>query len=134
MVEPKTYTGYDKESNIVGTCTAVDANEYINPDEVQKAIDNLEAVANKELSLIAKALSNIAPDSAHAIIVKNTDMQKTIDEMSLSISNGEITKSIVASVKEMYTVAVSAHDQLQNSANDEAYNTILNAEGVVTVR
>ena len=133
MVEPKTYTGYDKENNIVGTCTAVDANDYINPADVKRAIDNLESVVNEQVSNISKALTSVAPDASHAVIVKGTNMQATIEEMATSISDGTITNSIVGSVDEMYTVAVSSHDQLQNSANDEAYNTILSADGVVKV-
>lgn len=134
MVEPKTYTGYDKDSVKVATITAVDANEYLNPDEVQKAIDNLEAVATEQLQLIAKALSTIAYDASHAVVVKSTNMQQTIDEMAAEISNGEIVKSIVDNVSEMHTVAIEAHDQLQNNANDDAYNTILNSKGVEIVR
>ena len=57
MESPKTYHGYDSDDNCITTVTADDATNYINPDEVKQAIDNLEAV----LKEIPRYRSNSKP-------------------------------------------------------------------------
>ena len=131
MKTPKTYIGYDSQGNRVGSCTAVDANEYINPSEVQAAIDNVEIVATEQMGLIVSALNSITDDASEAVIVQGTKMTSTIEEVVEAL--GKIPESITDSISSLYTEAVSVHDQLQTTANDNAYNSMRNTAGVTSV-
>lgn len=131
MVAPKTYTGYDKDGKAVANATGVDANEYINPDEVQTAIDKVGTVAEEQMKTISSALNGISGEAADAVIVQGTKMDTVIEEASKALDS--VAGSIKDSLSDMYTQAVKAHDTLQNQANDEAYNAVASASGVVSV-
>lgn len=131
MVAPKTYTGYDKDGKAVAHVTGVDANEYINPDEVQTAIDKVGTVAEEQMKTISSALNGISGEAADAVIVQGTKMDTVIEEVSKALDS--VAGSIKDSLSDMYTQAVKAHDTLQNQANDEAYNAVASASGVVSV-
>ena len=131
MLAPKTYTGYDQDGNQVCSCTATDACEYINPDEVQAAIDNVERVAEEQIQNIISALQGVAPDASDAVIVEGTKMDGVIEDVCTSL--GTVSKSIGDSISSMYTEALSAHDQLQQNSNDQAYNSVISYNGVVRV-
>ena len=131
MVAPKTYTGYDKDGKAVANATGVDANEYINPDEVQTAIDKVGTVAEEQMKTISSALKGISGEAADAVIVQGTKMDTVIEEVSKALDS--VAGSIKDSLSDMYTQAVKAHDTLQNQANDEAYNAVASASGVVSV-
>lgn len=132
MLAPKTYTGYDQEGKVVCRCTAIDANEYLNPNEVKAAIDNIESAATDGINKISRALTNVAPDADEAVIVQGTKITGTIEEVCTSIKS--LPGTITDSVSSMYTEAISAHDKLQTQANDGAYNQVRNTPNVVSVR
>ena len=131
MVAPKTYTGYDKDGKAVAHATGVDANEYINPDEVQTAIDKVGTVAEEQMKTISSALNGISGEAADAVIVQGTKIDTVIEEVSKALDS--VAGSIKDSLSDMYTQAVKAHDTLQTQANDEAYNAVASASGVVSV-
>ena len=58
-------------------------------------------------------------------------MDTVIEEASKALDS--VAGSIKDSLSDMYTQAVKAHDTLQNQANDEAYNAVASASGVVSV-
>lgn len=132
MLAPKTYTGYDQEGNVVCRCTAIDANEYLNPNDVKNAIDNIESVATEGINNICKALNNVAPDADEAVIVQGTKVTGTIEEVCSAIKS--LPSSITDNISSMYTEAIAAHDNLQTQANDGAYNQVRNTADVVSVR
>ncbi len=132
MVAPKSYTGYDQEGNVVVRCQAVDANQYLNPAEVKAAIDNVESVAEDSINRISNALVNVAPDANEAVIIQGTKIQGTIDDVCEAIKT--LPGTIVDSISSLYTESISAHDKLQNQANDSAYNQTRATQGVVSVR
>ncbi len=131
MVSPKTYRGYDEEGKQVCSCTAVDANGYINPDEVKAAIDNVESVVSEQMNNISKALSNVAPEAEEAVIVQGTKMTETIEEICSSL--GSLSGTFADSISSLYTESVRAHDEIQTQANDDAYNAVASSSGVVRV-
>ena len=51
MKGPETYTAYDKDGKVIGTYTAEDANNFINPAEVKAAIDNLKTVFQDQMKV-----------------------------------------------------------------------------------
>ena len=132
MLAPKTYVGYDNTGNRVGSCTAVDATTYIDPAEVQAAINNVESVASEQMGLINTALNATTADADEAVIVQGTKMTASIEEVCSALTS--IPGSIKDSISSMYDAAVSAHDQIQEQANQDAYNTIKNTTGVTTVQ
>ena len=132
MIAPKTYVGYDNEGNRIASCTAQNANEHLNPADVQAAIDNIKSVLDEQMRIISTALNNIAPEAGAALIVQGTKMEAPIQEMSNEL--GKVADSVVDSISSVYTEAVSVHDDIQNQLNDAAYNTIRSTQGVVSVR
>ena len=131
MVSPKTWTGYDKDGNVLCRVNAVDANEYINPAEVRAAIDNVKATAEEGIQSIITAINNVEPEASEAVIVQGTKMTETINQTCDALR--EIPDGIAGAIEELYNMAVREHDRLQNEANDAAYNGAMIA-GVVSVR
>ena len=131
MVSPKTWRGYDKDGNVLCSVTAVDANEYINPAEVQAAIEKVESTAESGIDSIVAALNNVEPDASDAIIVQGTRMTETIEQACDAIK--QVPGKIVETIAELYNISVREHDRLQNEANDAAYNSAW-INNVVNVR
>lgn len=131
MVAPKTFIGYDEEGKQICTCTAIDANEYINPEEVQAAIDNVISVTSEEMSKVSSALQKVAPDADSAIIVQGAKMTQAIEETCTAVTG--LPTSFGDSISNMYTIALAEHDRLQQEENDEARNTAQSTPGVVRV-
>lgn len=131
MLLPRTYAGYDKDGKVLCKVTAVDANRYLNPDEVSAAIDKVVKTAEESVQNIIRAINNIEPDASEAVVVQGTKMTKTIEETS------EMFKALPgimeASVREYYEVVVAAHDKLQDDANTTAESGAW-ISGVVDVR
>lgn len=131
MVEPRTYIGYDKDNKEITKQTATDANTLINPEEVQAKIDALDEVADGEIENIVSNMRNITADELDAIIIQGTNMETILSETQDAI-NG-IKGTFGASLGEVYTAAVQAHDELQNELNERAKATVQSTAGVVTV-
>ena len=131
METPKTYVGYDSQGNRVVSCTAANANEYINPAEVQAAIDNVSSVATEQMGLISSALSNLTSDANEAVIVQGTKMTGVIEELCGAIEG--VPSSIYDKISGYYDEAMKIHDELQRKANGEAEQAAWGKEGVVSV-
>ncbi len=123
MVSPKTYRGYNSENKCISQCTAVDANTLINPAEVKKAIENVKTVFAEQMDNVAKALTNVTEDASEAVIVQGTDMTKTIEDTALVLKN--LSTEVTSGIDTLYDYAVQAHDKLQESKNNEAYNACI---------
>lgn len=131
MVSPRTWTGYDKDGNVLCRVTAVDANEYLNPAEVRTAVDNVRTTAEDGMQSIVTALNNVEPEASEAVIVQGTKMTETINQTCEALK--EIPAGIADAIEKMYTLSEQAHDRLQNEANDMAYNAAM-IDGVVSVK
>lgn len=118
MESPKTYHGYDKDGNCITTSTAEDANNYINPEEVKAAVENLENVLKEQFKGITDALRGLEQDANEAVIVQGTKMGGTIDETCTAIDG--IPEQIMSGISELYNVSVQAHDEIQRTLNDNA--------------
>ena len=132
MVSPRSYYGYDQASNCVASCTAMDATTLLNPNEVKAAIENLENVFTEEMSRIASSLRDMTTDATEAVIVQGTSMSGTIEDTAQAII--QIPSQVSSSFAELYDYSVQVHDALQEKANEEAYNAVKSASGVVTVQ
>ena len=120
MESPKTYHGYDSDDNCITTVTADDATNYINPDEVKQAIDNLEAVLKEQFKGISDALRGIEQDANEAVIVQGTKMSGTIEETCNALD--AIPSSVMSQIGDLYNESVQVHDQLQTEFNEKAKN------------
>lgn len=132
MLNPRTYNGYDKDGKLVGSCTAVDANTLINPEEVQAQIDNIVKVVDEQMQVISNALENISEDATDAVIVQGTNMSEIISETSSALDS--VSGEVKENVQEAYNLSVQAHDKLQEQLNTDAYNTMSSTANVVSVR
>ena len=128
MVGPETYTAYDKDGNVIGTYTAEDTNNYINPSEVKAALDNLKTVFQEQMKNIARALNDIELDAGDAIIVQGTKMDEEIREMAQAISSDVPTQALNG-IDTLYDTAVSAHDKIQQQLNEQAKSAAQAAAG-----
>lgn len=122
MVSPRTFRGYDQNGNQVASCPAKDASEYLNPNEVKAAVDNLIAVFQEEMNNIATALRDTTKDANEAIIVRGTKMTGTIEDTADSIQ--KIPSQVIGSFQDLYTAAVNTRDALQEELNKAAYNSV----------
>lgn len=132
METPKTYSGYDEEGNFVLTVTAVDANGFINPSEVQTAIENVKTVVKEQMTTVTNAIRNFENDAKEAIIVQGTNMSGVIEDICTSLK--QLDGTIGDSISCLYDEAVKVHDAIQTKANSEAYSQCSSQSGVVSVR
>lgn len=131
METPRTYRGYNNEGTCVAKCSAQDANKWINPAEVQQAINNVEQIFTEQMRTVGNALQNIEYDAEEAIIVQGTNMGKTIEDTVRAINM--LPGQAMQGISELYEYSVQAHDNLQQQANNYAYNQAASANGVVRV-
>ena len=131
MVEPRTYIGYDKDNKEITRHTATDANTYINPEEVQAKIDALDEVADGEIANIVSNMQSITADEKDAVIIQGTNMDTILSDTQNAV-NG-IKGSFGASLGEVYTASVQAHDEIQNQLNESAKGAVQATPGGVTV-
>lgn len=118
MKTPITYTGYNDKNECIATVEAKDADDYLNPKEVQTAIENVKTVMEKELGKISKALREEVSSAETAIIVKGTHMGDPIEDTASSID--KLPNAVYNSLEGLYEKAENAHDKLQDAANDDA--------------
>lgn len=118
MISPRTYYGYNSENECIHSVTAENANNYIDPAEVQAAIDKFKTTVSDELGKVSKALSNITQEASEAVIVQGTKMDKVIEETATAL--GTIGESMGSSVESIYSEAVKAHDTIQEQLNANA--------------
>lgn len=125
MEVPKTYIGTDAEGQQICSVKAVDANDYINPAEVQAAIEKIKTVVKDEMQNIINGMSNIIIDADEAIIVEGTKMTQTIQDVCTELK--KLPDSFIDSISGIYDESIKAHDALQKEENDKAYNAAASA-------
>lgn len=131
MLTPKTYKGYDSDGKCVIEYTAVDANDYINPAEVQAGIDKVKAAFTEQMKEVGDKLRAITADASEAIIVQGTKMDEVIEDTADALD--KVPAQIYDSISGLYTEAEAAHDKIQTAANEEARNAAASYTGVVRV-
>lgn len=131
MKSPITYKGYNDKNECIATNTGIDANEYINPADVKKAIDNVKTVMTEQLGTISDALRNEVDDAKHALIVQGTHMGDPIEDTAKTID--KVPEAVYTSLLEIYKQAEIAHDKIQDVANDDARDKTRNTTGVTRV-
>ena len=131
MESPKTFHGYDEDDDCIATETAEDANNYLNPEEVKAALAKLEAVLKEQFKGIVDALRAIEQDANEAVIVQGTKMGGTIEEVCNALDS--VPDTILSQIGDLYSLAVTKHDEIQRELNDTAYNSTASTSGVVRV-
>jgi len=131
MLTPKTYRGYDSDGKCVIEYTAVDANDYINPAEVQTAIDKVKTAFTEQMKDVGDKLRAITADASEAIIVQGTKMDEVIEDTADALD--QVPGQIYDSISGLYAEAEAAHDKIQTAANEEARNAAASYSGVVRV-
>lgn len=135
LTENETWSAYDKDGKYINSYVAVDVTtEYLNPDEVKEAIENLESVCNEQFGIVSDKLNTIAPDVGSAINVGDTNMQKTIEEVATQI-NTDFTPAIMdGGITGLYDEAVRVHNTTQEQCNSDAKSSaqkLAGSEGTV---
>lgn len=133
MEMPKTYKGYNSENNLIATCPARDAREYIDPDKVKAAIENFNNVVKESMDAIINAINVIiAPDAQEAVIVEGTRITPVLEEVNEGIAN--TANQMIEIVSTIYDEAVRAHEAIQQQANNDAFYKVRTYTGVVSVQ
>lgn len=122
MKAPITYTGYNDKNECIATITGQDANNFINPAEVKSAIENVKDVMEEQLGNVSKALRAEVSAAETAIIVKGTHMGDPIEDTASSID--KLPNAVYNSLEGIYEQAETAHDKIQDAANDEAKSQV----------
>ena len=131
MERAVTYRGYNSENNCIASCTAQDANQWINPEEVQRAIAKVEEVFKEEMRAVGNGLQDIVYDADESVIVQGTKMGPTIEETARAINS--LPSQAMEGISTLYEYSVQAHDNLQRQANRSAYNAVASKDGVVSI-
>lgn len=127
----KTYRGYDSQNQCIVTCTANDANTYINPTDVANAVKKVQDVASTDFPPIVSALKDIMEEEKQAIVIKGTKMTETVEQIAevLNTFPGQLADSLT----DLVSKAESEHDRIQKEMNDAAYSACKGTAGVVSV-
>ena len=138
-VYPNTYAGYDEDGNrVTEPITAADAStEYINPEAVRSAIDNVRNVVDEGFKNIGKAIANISCGQ-ETLSVEDKTMQPIIDEVAEQIAGGDgdvapLAIQMEESLEVVYETACDVHDDFQKQLNKQAESSCYTT-GVVSVR
>ena len=125
-VYPQTYTGYDEDNNVIITREAEKAENYIKPQEVHAAIENIKTVVDTGLKQIAKAISEVKCGEEMLVVADKT-MQPMIEELAEQIAGKNRDTEIAPLVKDMgieldkvYERACDAYDDIQGQLNSQA--------------
>lgn len=121
--EIESYSVYDSDGNLIGTYTAEDANNYINPAEVQTAVTNIKTTVNGQLNGIAGKLSGV--DVSRTVLVQGTTIDGQVNEVIKGIVGSTTDTgegSATSSLDSLVTAAEAAHDNIQSQLNEQAYN------------
>lgn len=132
MVAPATYYGYDENQNCIVTGNAEDATAYLNPQQVQKAIEKVQKVMEEQMSEIVRALMQVSDDASDAVIIQGTKMSGVVDDMAEVISN--LPAQLLNGYDQLYATALANKDKIQENLNANAYNAVLATNGVVSIR
>ncbi len=127
----KTYYGYDATGKNVSSSTAEDANNYINPSEVQAAITNVKNAFEDQFKSIADALRDVSTDASEAVIVEGTNMKGTIEDTATLLT--QVSGQVTQGIDSLFDLAVDAHDKIQKELNERAYKNCW-TNGATSVR
>lgn len=131
MESPKTYNGYDSNNEKICYCTADDAKNFINPDEIKVKIDEAKTTINTGLTSVCKGLDSVEHDASTAMIVNGASMAPAIEDTINYINT--IPPAIEAQLDGFYQETISVHDEIQRQLNDQAENAVRSTSGVVRV-
>ncbi len=101
-----------------GVITAQDANNDINPAEIQAAVNEFKATCENVFNDITERIKGIEPEACDAVIVQRSTIGPKMED---SISNIKSLASKVANqFEDLYAKAERKHDELQIKYNSEA--------------
>ena len=130
LTNPIVISVYDKDNNLIATVTSSVAKDYIDPDEIQTAIDNLKTTIEDGLSTIELAMESEAlPTADNALVIRDTDTSSLFFQVTDSLTDGSIMEQVSAVVDGIYDEAVTAHNTLQEEANSKARNEANSVSG-----
>lgn len=124
-VYPQTYTGYDEDNNVIITRKAEKAENYINPQEVHAAIENIKTVVDTGLKQIASSIEKVECGK-ETLVVADKTMQPIVEELAAQIAGQDRSEiaplaiQMESALEEIYERACDAHDDIQQQLNSQA--------------
>ena len=118
LLEPKTYPIKNAAGEKVGSVTAADATEIIDPNAVAAKIKEINSLVSSEIKKTKKVLNGYAEDSTEAIIIEGASMKKPIDELADAI--GEVPGDIESLLADVQSECEKAHSEIQEANNEAA--------------
>lgn len=129
MLQPETYRGYDIKDHLIGSKTAKDAKNDIDPDEIKAKAENVEAVVDDCMSSISASLDGVVDDANNALVVNGKSMAPSIEAANESIKGTQTSIKCIINSAELYSEAEKKHDELQEKYNKEAENYVRSRPG-----
>ena len=127
-----TYTGYDKDGNVVGSRTSENADSYIDLSSIKTNSNKVSSVMEEQINKIQKALREIVDDANQALVVNSTKIGPSIEDFIDSLEG--LKGTVSSDMSSIYTSASSAHSSKQKRFNEIAYDAVWRMSGVVKVR
>lgn len=124
-VYPQTYTGYDEDNNVIIAREAEKAENYINPQEVHAAIENIKTVVDTGLKQIASSIEKVECGK-ETLVVADKTMQPIVEELAAQIAGQDRSEiaplaiQMESALEEIYERACDAHDDIQQQLNSQA--------------
>lgn len=124
-VYPQTYTEYDEDNNVIITREAEKAENYINPQEVHAAIENIKTVVDTGLKQIASSIEKVECGK-ETLVVADKTMQPIVEELAAQIAGQDRSEiaplaiQMESALEEIYERACDAHDDIQQQLNSQA--------------
>lgn len=124
-VYPQTYTGYDEDNNVIITRETEKAENYINPQEVHAAIENIKTVVDTGLKQIASSIEKVECGK-ETLVVADKTMQPIVEELAAQIAGQDRSEiaplaiQMESALEEIYERACDAHDDIQQQLNSQA--------------
>lgn len=118
LLEPKTYPITNAAGENVGSVTAANALETIDPNKVAAKIKEINSLVTSEIKKTKKVLNGYAEDSTEAILIAGASMKQPIDELAEAI--GKVPGDIKSSLAEVQSECEKAHREIQEANNQAA--------------
>ena len=101
-----------------GSITAEDANNDINPAEIEAAVENYRSSSETAFKNVSNKIQGVEPEACEAIIVQRTNIGGKMEEVASKID--AISSQVASQFDHLPSLAMAKHDEIQTIYNAEA--------------
>ena len=101
-----------------GTIVAQDANNDINPSEIEAAVAAFQSKCETSFQSLVDKLEGVKPEACDAIVVQRTNIGGKMEEIASKIT--ALSSQVGNQFSHLPALAMAKHDELQIAYNAEA--------------